>query len=127
MKSMIQFMIIAILLMVTAPAFAGSAVSVYNCQQADDASEEDVIATANAWLADAKGIKGGENLQVRVMFPVAATLGDNDFLFVVIAPSFTEWGVFQDAFTGSASADDDKKYSNIAQCNDSALWESFGG
>lgn len=118
-------MMISIFMMIAAPVFAGSAVSVYNCQQSDEASEEDVMATAQAWLKSAKTVKGGENLEVRVMFPVAASLKDNDFLFVVIAPSFSEWGEFMDNYAGTAAADEDKDYSDIADCDDSALWESF--
>jgi len=110
-----------------APVLAGSAVSVYTCEQDDAASEEDVIATASEWLALAKGVKGGENLEVRVMFPVAAQMGEDDFMFVVIAPSFAEWGLFQDNYAASAVADEDKQFSNIASCADSALWESFKG
>lgn len=92
MKTVIRIAIISILMAFAVPVFAGSAVAVYNCQQADTASEEDVIATAAAWLALAKTIKGGENLETRVMFPVAATLPDNDFMFVVIAPYFCGMG-----------------------------------
>ena len=125
MKTVIRFAIISILMAFAAPILAGSAVSVYTCEQDDAASEEDVIATAAAWLALAKGVKGGENLEVRVMFPVAATMDDDDFMFVVIAPSFAEWGLFQDNYAGSAVADEDKQFANIAACADSALWESF--
>ena len=126
MKTMIKLMMISILMMLAAPAF-GSVVSVYNCQQSDSASEDDVIDAATDWLASAKKIKGGENLEIRVMFPVAAVMGDNDFMFVVISPSFTEWGVFQDAYSNHEVADEDKKYADIANCDDSALWESFKG
>jgi len=127
MKMMIRLAMISILMMLAAPAFAGSIVSVYNCQQSDSASEDDVIDAATDWLAEAKKIKGGENLEVRVMFPVAAVMGGNDFMFVVISPSFTEWGVFQDAYSNHEVAGEDKKYADIANCDDSALWESFGG
>lgn len=127
MKTMIRLAMVSIFMMMAAPAFAGSVVTVYNCQQSDSASEEDVIAIASEWLESAKKIKGGENLEVRVMFPVAAVMGDNDFLFVIIAPSFTEWGMYQDNSADAGSAEEDKKYADIANCNDSALWESFGG
>jgi hypothetical protein len=127
MKTLFHLMIISICLMLAAPAFAGSIVSVYNCQQSDSASENDVIAAASDWLKTAKTIKGGENLEVRVMFPVAAVMGDNDFMFVVIAPSFVEYGVFMENFSTHETADDDKKYADLVNCNDSAMWESFKG
>ena len=125
MKTVIKIAMISMLMIFAAPAFAGSAVSVYTCQQDDSASEEDVIGVAEKWLALAKKVKGGENLEVRVMFPVAATLGDNDFMFVVIAPSFSEWGTFMDNYGDSDVSDEDKEFAHIANCSDSALWESF--
>jgi hypothetical protein len=59
------------------------------------------------------------------MFPMAATMGDFDWMFIVTAPSFAEWGAFMDGYEGSAAAEADKKYADIAICPDSALWESF--
>ena len=122
---MIRLAMISILMMLAAPAFAGAVVTVYNCQQSDDADEDAVLDTASAWLEDAKKIKGGENLEIRVMFPVAAVMDDNDFMFVVIAPSFTEWGTFMDNYEGASEAKDSKTYAHIVQCDDSAMWESF--
>ena len=127
MKMMIRLAMISILMMLAAPAFAGSIVSVYNCQQSDDADEEDVTETASAWLKAAKKVKGGENLEVRVMFPIAAVMNNNDFMFVVISPSFTEWGVFMDNYEKASETEDGVTYADIVQCDDSALWESFKG
>ena len=127
MKTLFKLMIISILMMLAAPAFAGSIVSVYNCQQSDSASEDDVIAAAADWAKTAKTIKGGENLEVRVMFPVASVMDGNDFMFVVILPSFIEYGVFMENFSTRETADEDKKYADLVNCDDSALWESFKG
>jgi hypothetical protein len=126
MNKIMQLMLISILMMVAAPVWAGgSAVAVYTCEQDEEASEADVIAAATAWLQAAKGMKGGENLEVRTMFPVAVTMGESDFLFVVIAPNLAEWGTFMDGYEGSAAAEKDKKFADIADCPDSALWESM--
>ena len=124
MKTIIRLAIISILMLIAAPAWSGSAVMVYTCEQDDDASEADVNAAAAAWLEAAKGMKGGENLEVFVMFPMAVTMGESDFLFIVTAPSFGEWGTFMDGYEASAAADSDKKYADVADCPDSALWES---
>jgi len=124
MKTIIRLMMISIFMMLAAPAF-GSVISVYNCQQSDSAGEDDVVAIASDWLESAKKVKGGENLEVYVNFPVAAVMDNNDFMLVVIAPSFTEWGTFMDNYSDHEAADEDKKYADIANCNDSALWESF--
>ena len=124
MKKIMLLMFVSVLMMVAAPAYSGSAVAVYTCEQGDDASEADVNAAAAGWLKAAKGMKGGENLEVFIMFPMAATMGESDFLFIVTAPSFAEWGAFMDGYEGSAAADSDKKYADVAICPDSALWES---
>ena len=126
MKTVIRIAIISILMAFAVPVFAGgSAVMIYTCEQADTASEADVVATAAEWLALAKTIKGGEKLETRVMFPVAASMPENDFMIAVIAPSFSEWGVFQDNYEAANVADEEKKFANIAACDSSALWESF--
>ena len=125
MRSLIRLIIISMLMMVAIPAWAGTAVMVYSCEQDEDASEADVNAAAAAWLKAAKGMKGGENLEAYAMFPMAVTMGEKDFMFVVTAPSFAEWGTFMDGYEGSAAAESDKKYADVADCPDSALWESF--
>jgi len=125
MKTIIRLIIVSILMMVAVPAWSGSAVAVYQCEQGDDASEADVLAAVADWLQAAKAMKGGENIDAFVMFPMAATMGEFDLLFIVTAPSFAEWGAFMDGYEGSAAAEADKKYADTAICPDSALWESF--
>jgi hypothetical protein len=98
-------------------------VAVYTCSQADTASEDDVDTVAEAWLAAAKKVKGGEKLEVVIMYPLAATMGESDFLFLVKAPSITAWGTFMDNYEGDALAKEDNKFSEVADCADSALWE----
>jgi len=124
MKTVIRLILVSILMMIVAPAWSASAVAVYTCEQNDSASEADVKGAAEEWLAAANGMKGGENISVLVMFPVAVSMGESDFLFVVSAPSLAEWGAFMDAYEGSAAAKVDNKFNDIADCPDSALWES---
>lgn len=125
MKTVIRLAILSILMMVAAPAWSGSAVAVYQCEQGDEASEADVNEAVAEWLKAAKTMTGGKNLNAFAMFPMAATMGDFDFMFIVTAPTFAEWGAFMDGYEGSAAAEADKKYGDIAICPDSALWESF--
>jgi hypothetical protein len=125
MNKIIGLILISILMMVAAPAWSGSAVAVYSCEQGDDASEADVLAAVADWLKAAKAMKGGENIDAFAMFPMAATMGEYDWMFIVTAPSFAEWGAFMDGYEGSAAAEADKKYADVAICPDSALWESF--
>jgi len=126
MNTVIRLILISMLMMVAAPAWSSStAVAVYSCEQDEDASEADVRAAAAEWLQAAKGMKDGENIEVYTMFPIAVTVGEKDFMFVVTAPTIAEWGTFMDGYEGSAAADADKKYADIADCPDNALWESY--
>ena len=124
MKNLLSIAIISILMMVAGSAWAGTgAVAVYTCSQNDSASEDDVDTAAEAWLAAAKKVKGGEGLEVVIMYPLAAAMGDSDLLFLVKAPSITAWGTFMDNYEGNALAKEDKAFGDVVECADSALWE----
>ena len=124
MKALITIAIVALLTMVAGPIWAGTgAVAVYTCSQNDGASEDDVDTAAEAWLAAAKKVKGGEGLEVVIMYPLAAAMGDSDLLFLVKAPSITAWGTFMDNYEGNALAKEDKAFGDVVECADSALWE----
>jgi hypothetical protein len=125
MKTVIRLMQISALMMVSTLAWSGDAVLVLSCEQADDASEDDVIAVVAEWLAEAKQVKGGENLNAFAMFPVAATMGNHDLMVVITAPNFEEWGRFIDAYEGGEVSEVDNKFADTVICPDSALWESF--
>lgn len=96
----------------------------WRCEVEDEATEEDVKGHMKAWLKAARTVKGGERLQAFVYHPVAVnSTGNVDFLFVVVAPSFAEWGTFWDAYPDSAAAQIEDSDGGIV-CPDSALWES---
>ena len=57
------------------------------------------------------------------MYPLAATMGESDFRFLVKAPSITAWGTFMDNYEGEALAKEDMQFADVASCADSALWE----
>ena len=124
MKTLITIAIVSLLMAVATPAWSAKALAVYTCAQDDSASEDDIDAAASAWLKAAKAVKGGENLEVFTMYPLAATMGESDFMFVVSAPSIAEWGTFMDNYEGDAVAAEDKRFAEVADCADSALWES---
>ena len=114
------------LMFVAAPAFSGgTATQMWKCQMDEDIDEAGVRAKAAKWLAAAKTMKGGKNLHVNLLFPVAVNnAGELDFMFVVTAPTFAEWGMFWDGYAGSAAAAADKK-NDLVDCPDSAVWESY--
>lgn len=126
MKTIVRLMLVFMLMFVAAPAYAGEAMQMWRCEMDDDASEEDVKAMAQEWLKAAKTMKGGERLKAYVNFPVAVNaIGEVDVLFVVVAPSFQEWGKFWDNYAGSPAEEVDKRNREKVVCPGSALWESI--
>jgi hypothetical protein len=122
-----MFWMLALVMMVAvAPAFSGDAVQMWACEMDDDATEEQLEEMAAEWLAAAKKVKGGENLKAFVYFPIAvnATV-EMDVMFVVVAPSFAEWGTFWDNYGGSEAAALENEQNEAVVCPDSVLWESF--
>ena len=127
MNTIVRLMLVFVfMLMIGAtPAFSGEATHMWKCEIDDDASEADVIAGAQEWLKAAKTMEGGKNLQASVYFPVAVNAtGEVDAFFIVVAPSFAEWGKFWDNYTGSPAEKVDIKNREQVVCPDSAVWES---
>jgi len=124
MKKIIQLILISMLMMLAGPAWSDSAVHILSCQQDDDTSDAKVESISAEWLKAAKGIKGGENLELYLNFPVAAKAGEVDFLIILVAPSFGEWGMFMDNYVGSPAEAFDEKHGDDMDCGDGSLWES---
>ena len=118
-------MLVCMLMLVGAPAYAAEATQMWRCELDDNISEEEVIAGAREWLKAAKTMKGGERLEAYVYFPVAVNAtGQMDFMFIVTAPTFEEWGRFWDNYAGSPADEVDKRNEKVV-CPDSVLWESI--
>ena len=115
-------MIVSIFMFIASPVHA-EAIQIFNCQYEGEATEDDVFDMAGKWLAAAKTLKGGENLQIVVRFPVAASVDDIDFKFVIVTPTFAEWGEFTDAYDASKLQEIDDELYKIAECNDASIWE----
>jgi hypothetical protein len=122
MKTLIRLMVISMLMIVASPAYA-EAIQIFNCEYEGEATEDDVFDMAGKWLAAAKSTKGGENLQIYIRFPVAASVDDVDFKFVLVTPNFAEWGAFTDAYELSKLQEIDDELFKVADCNDAAMWE----
>ena len=122
MKTLIRVMAISMLMIFAAPAYSET-IQIYNCTFEGDATEDDVSAMASKWLKAAKTLKGGDNLQIAIRYPVAAAVTDVDFKFVVITPTFAEWGAFTDAYEASVLQEIDDELFKIANCGESSLWE----
>lgn len=117
------FWVMALVMIFAAgPAYAGKAVQMWNCGLEGDVTEEALEAHASAWLKAAKALDGGENLEAFILFPVAVNAtGDTDFMYVLTAPTFAEWGKFWDVYPDSEAAANEGSGSF---CPDSVLWES---
>ena len=121
-----KFWMLALVMMIGVSAFAGEATQMWRCELADDATEAQVVAHAGEWLEAAKKLDGGANLEVNVYFPVAVNAtGEMDMMYVLVAPSFEEWGKFWDAYAGSQAAEIERQGYDMVVCPDSVLWESI--
>ena len=126
MNKTVRLMLVLVLMFVAAPAFSGDAVQMWRCEMEDDATEAAVEAGAQKWLKAAKKLNGGENFEAYVYFPVAVNAtGEMDMMFIVVAPTFEEWGKFWDAYGGSEAAEIENQNNALVVCPDSVLWESF--
>ena len=115
-------MAITMLMVFAAPAYS-EAIQIFNCEYEGEATEDDVMAMASKWLKAAKTLKGGEKIQIAIRYPVAASVDDIDFKFVVMTPTFAEWGAFTDAYDLSELQEIDDELFKVANCNDSSVWE----
>ena len=125
MKSIMRLLFISILMMVAAPAWSDAALHIVTCQQDDETSDEKVEAMSAEWLKAARTVKGGENLDLHLNFPVAAKAGEIDVAMFLVAPNFAEWGEFMDNSPGSAAEAVDEKYEDDMDCGNGTLWETI--
>ena len=108
-----------------APEVAGKAMQMWRCELEDDATEEQVMKGAQEWLAAARTMKGGENLDFYVHFPVVVNAtGQIDVVLMLVAPSFQEWGEFWDGYGDSPAANVEEATKEFIICPDSTMWQS---
>ena len=124
MRIITSLIIVSILMMVAAPTWTYDLMQIILCEQADGVTDDQVEQMAAKWFAAAKGVKGGENLEMRLNFPVAAKAGEIDVAMMLLAPNFAEWGTFMDNYPDSAAEDVDDEYDEFIDCMDGSLWES---
>ena len=127
MNTMMRWALVSALLsmsaLVAAPAGAAEAMQMWKCEFGEDTTEEQVEAHAQEWLKAAKQSEGGAGFKAYVLFPVAVNVvGQTDFMFVVTAPSFGDWGKFWDGYKDSPGAQAENK--SGSSCPHSALWEA---
>ena len=124
MKLIIRLMAVSMFMFFAAPAWSGSAVHLFHCIAEDETTDEALEAVASEWLAAAKQMKGGENLQIFLYFPVATGAREHDFSFFIMSPNFEQMGAFMDAYAGSPLEEIDDRFDKLADCPISDMWEA---
>jgi hypothetical protein len=120
------------MLIVVAPSYSAppsapnEVMHIYSCEMHQGKTEAQAEALIRDWLKELRKLDGGEKLKINVLWPVAVNnMGETDFRIVFISPSFTAWGKMWDAMKDSpAMAKYEQLGSEIADCPDSAMWES---
>ena len=125
MRTWITALAIATALLAWSGTAQADATQMWRCEMDDDATEEGVREQAQNWLKAARKMEGGDQLKAYVYFPVAVNAtGQTDMMFVVVAPSFQEWGKFWDGYANSPVDQADRQNQAVV-CPDSAVWESI--
>ena len=123
MKTMMKAIFALVILGSFTAANAG-VVQVWECTLKEGKTASDVTKVSSAWLAAAKGMNGGEKMEVYHEFPLAAEAGSGRFNFVMILPDPESWGVFMGGYQGSAASKSDQEWDEVAGCSGSSLWNS---
>jgi hypothetical protein len=123
MKNMTRMVLCAALLGAFSYANA-DVVQVWECSMKDGKTGADLEAASSAWLAAARGMKGGSELKVYHEMPLAANAGQGGFNFVLVAPDAATWGTFMAGYGGSAADKADQDWDKVADCSGSSLWNS---
>ena len=124
-KTIVRLVLASTLMVAAAPAFSGVAMQMWRCEIVGDASEEDILANAAKWLKTARTLKGGENLNAAVHFPVVVSAtGSVDMMLTVTAPTFEEWGRFWDTYIDSDAEGLENEH-KLTICPNSVLWQSY--
>jgi len=99
---------------------------VWDCTLQSGKSLDEVRAVAADWLQAARGMRGGEGLQLEIRWPIAVPESAEAFEFVIRAPSLEAWGAFYDGYDPSSPVGKaDEVFATIAACSGSTLWESI--
>jgi hypothetical protein len=109
-----------------APAGANEFDQIWECELKAGKTLDEARGVSRAWLAAARSMQHGKGLQAFIRYPIIAGDSENRFDFVVRAPSLAAWGAFYDTYdAGTAVADADLKFAEVAICSGSTMWESI--
>ena len=123
-NTILRVVLTSVLLAIAISVNADSVVQIWACELEEGKTPQDVETVSSAWLKAAKGMKGGDELEVYLEYPSAAQVGGGIFSFVLVAPSFEAWGVLMEAYPDSPAAEADEAFATVASCSGSSLWAS---
>ena len=69
MNTIVRLMLVFMLMIVAAPAYAAEVVQIYDCEMLEGATDDDIKTVAAEWFKAAKKMKGGERLEVYCASP----------------------------------------------------------
>ena len=124
MKSKLSVLVASILLIAfISPAQADSVVQLWSCELKEGKTQAELMEVSVAWMNAVMSMDGGKEFEGHLEFPIASdNLGV--FTFVLVADNAKNWGAFEDAYQGSAAAEADEAWGNVADCSTSTLWNS---
>ena len=127
MNKTIRSFIAAVLMLGLSPyAIADSVIEVFPCEIRIDAPEEfDIDVLAADWLAAARKLESGAELNLYLTWPMVATENDNVFHWVLQAPDIQAWAAFMAEYGESEelAALDEAFYEQIS-CSGNSIWYS---
>jgi hypothetical protein len=123
---LLSVLCLATLLVLAEPVRANDFEQAWSCEIRAGKTLDEVRQVSSAWLRAARGMAGGERLQLHIRYPIVVQPSAERFEFVVRAPSLQAWGAFYDGYhADSPVAAVDNEFAGIAVCSGSALWESI--
>jgi hypothetical protein len=129
MKTFSRSVLVSLLLIIAAPAFSEtkmSTIQIFVCEFNGDATADQLLEVTAKWIKAARETDGGKNIDVGIRFPIATGAdAHGDFRFVIVFPSFSEWGAFTDAYEGSKVEGVDQQLNELADCGQSTIWEGL--
>lgn len=123
-RKILRALAITVVLCISAPVYADSVLHIWSCQLEDGKTNADALAASSVWLKAARAMPGGKDVIVSLDFPLAANTGDGSFAFVLMLADAKTWGLFMNDYEGSAAAEADAVWGEVASCSRSEIWAS---
>jgi hypothetical protein len=124
-KKILAGLAASVVLLFGTSAVADSVLHIWECDLNEGMTNADAVTASAAWLAAAKKVPSGEELEVYVDFPIAAAAGDGRFNFVMAVADEATWGAWYGAEAAdSGMADANAAWSEVASCSSSSMWYS---